>query len=384
MIVPLATSMPVVLASLLDSLPPWLVSLLVLLAIAGIAVLAGILFERIVIATARRLVKKTKTDWDDLILHAVHPAIALLVVVVVFQLGLVLAGAALPDLVVEAWGRLALGIGIVLFAVLATRLMGGLLRRMGQRHARMRSVARLGARFSNVIVYTMAFLVILGSYGIAITPLITSLGIAGLAVALALQDTLSNFFAGVWIQTGRSMEPGHYVKLEGENLEGYIEEVGWRTTRIRQLGNNITIVPNARMAQTIVTDYHLPVPRMSLLIPIGVGYECDPRHVEAVLVDEAKRAAGQVEGLLADPAPFVRFIPGFGDFSLQFTLICHVREYVDQYLAQHELRMRILDRFRKEGIRIPYPIRETYTVPSTRPDVATGPVRPVASDGVTR
>ncbi|MDA8433958.1 MAG: mechanosensitive ion channel, partial [Nitrospiraceae bacterium] len=100
--------------------------------------------------------------------------------------------------------------------------------------------------------------------------------------------------------------------------------------------------------------------KMSLLIQIGVSYSEDPERVEAVLVDEAKKAVGQVPGLLGDPEPFVRFIPGFGDSSLDFTLICQVQEFVDQYLAQHELRKRIFKRFRKEGIGIPFPHRTVY------------------------
>lgn len=360
-------------AAILDHFPPWLQASIVLIGLAAVAVLLGILFERLVVSAVRRLAKSTKTELDDLVVQAVHPAVALLVVILVFQAGLQWAGTALPPAILATWSRLAVAFGVLVASVMGARLIGGLLRHWSKRHARWRPIARLGTRIGNVTVYVVAALVILGTYGISITPLITSLGIAGLAVALALQDTLSNFFAGVWMQSGQSLQPGHYVKLEGENLEGYIEEMGWRTTKIRQLANNITIVPNAKLAQTIVTDYHLPIPRMSLLVPIAVGYECDPRHIERVLVEEAKKAAGEVEGLLPEPEPFVRFIPGFGDCALQFTLICQVREYVDQYLAQHELRMRILDRFRREGIRIPYPIRETYMVPPTRADVATEP-----------
>ena len=99
---------------------------------------------------------------------------------------------------------------------------------------------------------------------------------------------------------------------------------------------------------------------MSLLIPISVSYESDPRKVEQILVEEATKASKEIEGMLPEPAPFVRFIPGFGDFSLNFTLICQVREFVDQYYVQHELRKRIFERFKKEGIEIPFPIRTIY------------------------
>ena len=116
-----------------------------------------------------------------------------------------------------------------------------------------------------------------------------------------------------------------------------------------------------------LTNYHLPGPRMSLLIPVSVSYGADPDHVERALVEEATKAAGEVPGLLREPTPFVRFIPGFGEFSLDFTLICPVATFVDQYLVQHELRKRILRRFRTERIEIPFPVR---TVPDSDPGVS--------------
>jgi small-conductance mechanosensitive channel len=122
----------------------------------------------------------------------------------------------------------------------------------------------------------------------------------------------------------------------------------------------LIIIPNAKLAQAIVTNYDLPEKRMSLLIPIGVSYDSDPEQVERILIEEARKGADDIPGLLAEPAPFVRFIPGFGDSSLNFTLICQVREFVDQYLAQHELRKRIFRRFREAGIEIPFPIRTVY------------------------
>jgi small-conductance mechanosensitive channel len=99
---------------------------------------------------------------------------------------------------------------------------------------------------------------------------------------------------------------------------------------------------------------------MSLLIPISVNLNSDPVRVENLLVEEATKAQGTVPGLLTDSAPFVRFIPGFGQFSLDFTLICNVASYVDQYLVQHELRKRIYKRLRAEGIEFPAALREVH------------------------
>jgi small-conductance mechanosensitive channel len=91
-----------------------------------------------------------------------------------------------------------------------------------------------------------------------------------------------------------------------------------------------------------------------------VSYFSDPDTVERVLEDEAKKAVGEVTGLLGNPEPYVRFMPGFGESSLDFTLICQVEEVDDRYLVEHELRKRIFRRFREEGIEIPFPQRTVY------------------------
>ena len=189
--------------------------------------------------------------------------------------------------------------------------------------------------------------------------LITALGVGGLAVALALQDTLANLFAGIHILVEKSIRVGDFIRLE-TGQEGYVEDITWRTSRIRMLPNNMVVIPNSKLSQSIVTNYYLPEKRMSLLIPIGVSYSSDPDKVEKILIEEAKSGVGDIPGLLGDPEPFVRFIPGFGESSLDFTLICQVQEFVDQYLAQHELRKRIFRRFKKEGIEIPFPHRTVY------------------------
>ena len=178
-------------------------------------------------------------------------------------------------------------------------------------------------------------------------------------MALAFKDTLTNFFAGLYILADVPIQVGDYIKLEG-GPEGYVAEIGWRSTRIRTLPNNIVIIPNAKVSESMITNYFLPERRMSLLLNIGVSYGSNSRRVEQILVDEAKRAAGEIEGLLAEPAPSVRFIPGFGDSSLNFTLICQVREFVDQFYVQHELRHRILERLGREDIKIPFPQRTVH------------------------
>ncbi len=201
-------------------------------------------------------------------------------------------------------------------------------------------------------ILAIGFVIILSQMGIAIAPLLTALGVGGLAVALALQDTLANLFAGIHILVEKSVRVGDVLRLEA-GQEGSVLDITWRTTRIRTVQNNVVIIPNNKLSQSVVTNFSLPEPRLALQVPVGVDYGSDPRRVERVLLDVAVQAARDVPGLLADPPPAVRFAPGFGPASLDFTLNCQVAAYTDLVTVQSELRARIVERFRAEGIEFP-------------------------------
>jgi small-conductance mechanosensitive channel len=263
---------------------------------------------------------------------------------------------ALPSRPAAVISRLLLVLWIVSATGVASRLAAVFVRQYGGGLSSALPVTTLTQNIASLVVIAIGALILLNSLGVSVTPILTALGVGGLAVALALQDTLSNLFAGFYISLAGQVRPGDYVKLDS-GQEGYVSDISWRSTALKALPNNLIVVPNAKLAQAIVTNYHLPEKRMSLLLPISVSYESDPEAVERILIEEAISGAEQIPGLLADPAPFVRFIPGFGNSSLDFTLICQVAEFVDQYLAQHELRKRIFKRFRSEGIEIPFPIR---------------------------
>jgi small-conductance mechanosensitive channel len=158
---------------------------------------------------------------------------------------------------------------------------------------------------------------------------------------------------------------GDYVKV-ADTVEGHVVDIGWRSTRVRMLQNVVVTIPNKRVAESIITNYDLPEPRMAVLIRVGVDYGTDPDLVERLLVEEATQAVGTVPGLLAEPAPTARLIPGFGDISLEFTLSCQVRSFTDQFLVQHELRKRIVRRLAAQGVQIPVRTSELRRVGGDR------------------
>jgi small-conductance mechanosensitive channel len=331
---------------------------LVVFAAVFLAVSAVLLIVRkVALGAVHRWAEKTALEYDDIILKSVkHPSVYL---VLALGLYVALGTSEFPARYVD-YGLKAIYVIIVLSVTLAAaNLASGVVQLAIQRSAVSVPATGISRTIVNVTILAIGLLVILHSLGISITPLITALGVGGLAVALALQDTLANLFAGMHILVEKPLRIGDYIELD-TGQKGYVDDIGWRTTRIRMLGNNIVVVPNNKLSQSIITNYYLPEKRMSLLIPLGVSYDSDPEKVERILIEETEKAAGVVPGLLKEPAPFVRFIPGFGDSSLDFTLICQVSKFVDQYLAQHELRKRIFKRFKEEGIEIPFPIRTVY------------------------
>jgi len=305
---------------------------------------------------------KSKAKLDDLLVHALRGPFMLWVMIL--GLHLAVQSSALPSTVTALVGRMLLVLWILSLTVVASRLAGSLIKSYGAATTVL-PVTTLTQNLASLAVATVGMLILLNTLGISVTPILTALGVGGLAVALALQDTLSNLFAGFYVSVAGQVRVGDYVKLDSGE-EGYVTDISWRSTTLRALPNNLIVVPNAKLAQAIVTNFHLPEKRMSLLLPVGVSYDSDPEVIERVLIEEAVSGAQEIPGLLAEPAPFVRFIPGFGDSSLDFTLICQVEEFVDQYLVQHELRKRIFKRFRREGIEIPFPIRTLYVKDGSR------------------
>src|SRR5208282_4034412 len=198
-----------------------------------------------------------------------------------------------------------------------------------------------------------------------------TLGVGSVAVALALQETLSNFFSGLYLLADRPVNPNDYIKLDS-NQEGYVLRIGWRSTILRTLGNNYVVIPNSTLAKATITNYSAPETRMSYSLPVNVVYGTDPNRVEEVLLEAAHEAIRDgLAGLLANPEPSVSFIPGFGDSSLNFSLNLQVRQFTDQYSVQSELRKRIVKKFQEAGIQMPFPTRTLVLDKSTK-DILSG------------
>jgi small-conductance mechanosensitive channel len=205
------------------------------------------------------------------------------------------------------------------------------------------------------VIVVLGLLVILNGLGLSITPMLTALGVGGLAVALALQEPLANFFAGLFITLAGQVRVGDYVTLDSGQA-GYVVDFSWRSTRLRMLANNLVVVPNAKLAQAILINHHLPSQDLAVLVEVGVDYASDLLHVERVVTDVGRSVMLEVPGGVPEFDPFIRYHT-FADSSIDFTVILRAREFVDQYLIKHEFIKRLHVRFDQESIVIPFPIR---------------------------
>jgi small-conductance mechanosensitive channel len=247
----------------------------------------------------------------------------------------------------------------------AARASGDLVRLYSLRTDQGMRSSSIFVNLTRFVIAVIALLIALQSFGVSITPILTALGVGGLAVALALQDTLSNFFAGLQIIATKKVKRGDYICLE-TGQEGYVADIDWRHTSVRQLPNNMVLVPNAKLVNSIVTNYHYPEPEMSVLVDVGVSYGSDLKHVEQVTIDVAREVMARVDGGVPEFDPFVRFHT-FNDSSIDFTVILRVNEFTANFLLKHEFVKLLHERYDAEGIVIPFPIRTVVVAPDGRP-----------------
>ncbi len=314
----------------------------------------GLLLRALLFKRLTKWAQQTKHDLDDVIISAIKGPF----VIWFLMLGIYIAlhFHELPENVVQTAGKVMLALGLFSATLVAANISSGVITHYSSKLGPTLPGATLTRTLSRIIIFIVGFLVILNALGISITPILATLGVGGLAVALALQDTLSNLFAGFHIITNRIVRVGDYIKLDSGGEEGYVIDINWRTTKLKMLDNNTILIPNSKLTQTNITNYCLPDKDLAVLVNVGVHYNSDLKHVEQVTCEVAKEVMREVQGGVPDFVPFIRYNT-FGDSSIGFTVTLMGKEYFDQYLIRHEFIKRLHQRYSKEGIVIPYPIR---------------------------
>ncbi len=317
----------------------------------------GWLVRRLILKALRGWVARTQSRSGVVLIDVL--AGPMIIWVVILAAHIAIQSSSLPAKISDRGAETLYFLWMVSVTLMATRLSGNLVRNFGDQIPGALPVTTLSQNLAQIGVLILGTVLVLDHYNYSIKTILTALGIGGLAVALALQDTLSNLFAGFYVAVARQVRLGDYVKLNtGE--EGYVADIGWRSTTMRSLNSNMIIVPNAKLAQAIVTNYYLPEKRMSASFQVGVSYRSDPDQVEKVLSRSRGQGTADIPGMLADPAPAVSFDPGLGESSLGFTVSFTVAEFANQFSVRNELKKRVFRRFRQDRIEIPFPTRVVH------------------------
>jgi small-conductance mechanosensitive channel len=334
----------------------WVISagifaLFVLLAFASRFILNGIMHP---------FAKRTKTILDDLIIKALTgPVFALMIAA-----GLWIAVTRLPEVAnyVSTIHKVFIIIYIGIAAVAVVRITHAILswytteiapKTKTEFDDRLIPILR---RVADVIIYAIALMIVLDQLNINISPILASLGIGGLAVALALQPTLSNFLSGTYVISDSVIRKGDYIQLDG-GPEGTVEDIGWRTTKIRHWQGNLIVLPNSKLSDAIVTDFERPESAMLFTVDCGVSYDSDLEQVERVSIEVAKNLLENHPLGAKDFTPVLRF-KAFGDSNINFAVTLKGIDRAAQYTIKHDFIKALHKRFKAEGIDIQYPVRK--------------------------
>ena len=330
-------------------------------AVLVVAVGLGYLFRRVFVQRMTLLSQRTKTQLDDLLIAACKRHIPFW-----FLLGgLVIATRRSPltiDTVatVDSFLKDAL---ILSLSLVTSNLLSGWIESSTTTAVGTFASSSLLRNVVRGSIVLVGLLVVVHRH-INITPILGALGIGSLAVALALQPTLSNLFAGLHITLSRPMRIGDFVELEN-GAQGTIVDIGWRATKLRQGVNNLVIVPNARLVEMITKNYSLPDPEQNVSITVGVAYGSDLERVEAVVREVAREVQASVPTAVRSFEPDVLF-QTFGPSSIDFNVVLRALALPDRGALVHAFIKRLKARFEREGIEIPFPQQVVHRAPEDR------------------
>ena len=333
-------------------------------AYAAATVVLGVLIALIVRAVVNWLKTKageTETQWDDIIIAAIGNPVQIAIVVVAIYFAISRFGILPSNLQWLLDPRYVNAFYVVIGAWIISSFLHDIIAIYGHELAdksegdwddRLVELLELVVKYA---VYFAALMAILSIFEINITPFLAGAGIAGLAVALAAQDIISNFFGGAIITIDKPFKIGDRIKVD--QYYGDVVSIGPRSTRLKTLDYQIVTIPNNKITTNIIINYAEPDQKIRIIIPVSVAYGSDPKKVKEILLEIAQNTIKTTEYLLEEPAPKAFFLE-FQDSSLKFILYVWARKYNLPDEVKDTINTQIAERFAAEGIEIPFPQME--------------------------
>lgn len=311
-----------------------------------------LLVKRIVWSRFLKWARTTDRPWDEIVLNQLRPPMNAILLLVAFSFGLQLTPEKLRN-------HPAIPVVSKLFLVLAllwmvNRVLTVVLEFWQPIKAMGPSTRTLILTLGRAVLLSLTLLIVLDILGVSITPLLASLGVGSVAVALALQDTLGNFFSGIYILIDKPIRLGDFIRLDGAAVEGVVRKIGWRSTHVDANAGNTIVIPNSRVSSSILTNFNFPKEDTSLTVTLGVAYGSDLGHVEKVAIQVGEEVLHRTPGAVTDYKPLVRFHT-FAASSIDMNVILRAKSFPDLALLRHEFIKAIHARFSTEKIEIPFP-----------------------------
>jgi small-conductance mechanosensitive channel len=333
------------------------------------SVALGLITRWILNTLGRRLIARTVSDLDNIILEIVVDRIKWIAVVA----GAYLASEelALTTAVSNVTARQWLGYGqgvifvcfVAVIAAVLIRVADSSVKYTMETHARKSSqklneaILPLLNRVINILIFLIALIIILHHFGQDVSSLVVSLGVGSLAIALAAQETIANMIGGFVIMTDRPFRVGDRIKLPSGEI-GDVQEIGIRSTKILDFDNNLIVSPNAELIKGRIVNYSYPLEQIRIAVDVGVAYGTDVERAKSIMT----RFAMDRPDVLKAPPPAV-FLVGFGESSLNLQLNGRTNDYRLKFSVETTLREQIYNAFLKEDIQIPLPQRVVHLPP---------------------
>ncbi len=320
-----------------------------------------LLSELVVIISRSVILKiahKTKTEVDDLIVKKTNKPISLILLFIGIRLALLPLG--IRQGVLNMAENLIMSVIIIIVTYISIVVIGIFIDNWGRTvAAKTKSelddqLIPVFHRFSKIFISIIGILFVLPVWGVQIGPLLTSLGIAGIAVAFALQSTLGNIFGGVSIILDRSIKVGDKIKIDADTM-GTVTDVGLRSTKIRTWDNEMITMPNGKLADSKILNFIQPEPMVRVQVNFGVEYGSEIAHVRTVVLD----ALSKLPNVLKEPPPKVHF-DAMSEFSLNFIALFYVPSFDKKFDTKSAATEAIYNALRANGVGIPFPTRTVY------------------------
>ena len=332
----------------------YLHSVIILLVFYAMSQLVVFLSQKIIL----KIAKRTKTEIDDLIVAKTNKPISFILILIGFRLAIIPHKIGQNVLNLAKHGISTLIILIITYIVIS--IFNILIINWGRRFAEKTEskvddeIILLFQRFLRVVTSFIGLIFILNAWDVEVGPLLASLGIVGIAVAFALQSTLGNIFGGVSLIADRSITVDDFIRLE-DGTEGTVIDIGMRSTKIKSRDGDLIILPNGKLADSKIYNYHKPLPTTRVGVDFGVRYGSDVEKVRKIVLNELKG----LKKALKEPIPQVLFVE-MSEYALKFRALFWVKSIEEKIEVKEDATAAIYNALNKNKIGIPFPTRTVY------------------------